>query len=93
MIYCLARRCLRRGGYTSLMFAAANGNCDVISLLLPNKAEANAEAHRGQIALHNATTEGRTVAVSLLLSHAANVNARTENGPTSLSQRRKGTVV
>jgi len=73
---------------TALHRAAANGQSEVVKLLLARKADANAKMHygrhKGATPLFDAARSGNTEVVRLLISAGALVNAATEDGVTPL---------
>jgi hypothetical protein len=76
------------GGATPLHLAAMEGHKDVAELLLANKAEVNARAHKlvtGETPLNWAAVYGHKDVAELLLANGADVNARDGLGMTPLS--------
>ena len=61
---------------TALHWAAFKGRADMVSLLLENGADANAETWLGLTPLHAAAVGGNTNVVKLLLARQAKVDAR-----------------
>jgi hypothetical protein len=71
-------------GVPPLQTAAANGEMNVVELLLANKADVNARDNTGGTALDEALIYGHQDVVELLLAHNADVNARDNDGTTPL---------
>jgi ankyrin repeat protein len=71
-------------GVLPLQTAAANGEMNVLELLLDNKADVNAKDNTGGTALGEALIYGHKDVVELLLAHNADVNARDNDGTTPL---------
>src|SRR5690606_7406512 len=69
----------RLGGYTPLMFAARNGNSEIIAALLDAGARVDAATTNGTTPLMFAAASGSVEAVETLMAAGAEVNA-TENG-------------
>jgi hypothetical protein len=69
-------------GWTPLHTAAANGETDIVRLLLERGARRNATDAQGMTPLHRAATRGRHDAVNELLRFGAHVNVRSKNGKT-----------
>ncbi len=69
--------------FTLLMDAAEKGKPDIVSILLQNGADSNAETHIGRTALIFAAKNGNIKSIDLLIKHGANIKhsyAATENG-------------
>ena len=64
--------------------AAANGNVEIINVLLDHGASVNAEDHRGWTALFFACQDGHLPAIRLLLQRGADIHARTSTGVSCL---------
>jgi ankyrin repeat protein len=71
-------------GAPPLHTAAANGEKDVVELLLAHQADVNARDDTGGTALDAALIYGHKDVVELLLAHNADVNARDKDGTTPL---------
>jgi len=73
---------------TALHRAAANGNVDIVKLLIEKKADVNTKMpsgrHKGATPLFDAARSGSAEVVRLLLAGGAVVDAPTENGVTPL---------
>jgi ankyrin repeat protein len=75
---------LDQEGYTALSVAVSNGCPDtVLKLLLRGKADVNATAMGGYMALHFAARSDRRSAARLLVRAKANVRAKTGSGCTA----------
>jgi ankyrin repeat protein len=72
----------RRGGATPLMYAAALGSLDTMTLLIDKGADVNARSTGGATALMWAATD--LAKIRLLLDRGADVNAVSERGRTVL---------
>ena len=72
----------RRGGATPLMFAAAFGSLETMTLLIDKGADVNARTTGGATALMWAATD--LAKIRLLLDRGADVNAVSERGRTVL---------
>lgn len=72
------------GGYTSLIFAARNGNIKVAKILLDCGADINSIDNEGSTALIIASSTGSEEIVKLLLERGANVNISNNQGATAL---------
>ena len=74
-------------GQTALMYAAENGQMDVVRYLISNGADVNAQAKdfflRGT-ALIYATSSNRLDVIEYLIENGADVNATTKNKETAL---------
>ncbi|KAE9385780.1 ankyrin, partial [Gymnopus androsaceus JB14] len=57
--------------YTPLMIAAEIGHLDVVSVLIEEGANVNAQSEDGSTALRQASQEGHLEIVKLLLNHGA----------------------
>ena len=72
----------------ALIFAASNGQVEMVQLLLERGANVNYTDHRlmsdGYSALHWAATKGRESTVSLLLQHGADRSLKSTDGLTAL---------
>lgn len=71
-------------GNVPLIWAARNGHCLAVQLLLDKGAEIGAENHEGVTALYWASNNGHAAAVELLLKRGANCKPRDKVGWTSL---------
>ena len=71
-------------GATPLMFAAAEGDAEIVKFLLDQKADPHASNAGGETALHLAAQYGRGVVVELLINAKADVNALTREAKTPL---------
>ena len=72
------------GGYTALHRAAADGDEDVLTLLLENGADPNAATNYGLTPLHSAIAAVRPAAVRMLLARGANPHQALSHGLTPL---------
>ncbi|HEV2474344.1 MAG TPA: ankyrin repeat domain-containing protein [Chthonomonadales bacterium] len=66
-------------GDTPLMFAASNGDTNMVRLLLDHRADVNARGFSGVTAISNAAAENRSAIVLMLIQKGANMNAVTEH--------------
>ena len=73
---------LERGGGTPLMSAAANGNIELLNLLLKYGADPDSPGDGKATALMSAT--GHTEIFKILVNHGANIHARDNYGRTVL---------
>jgi ankyrin repeat protein len=73
-----------RDARTALMFAAANGNTEIVKLLLDAGAKINATDSAGSTALHWAADRGQADVVRQLLAARAPVDLETKRGLTPL---------
>jgi uncharacterized protein len=71
-------------GLTPLMAASANGQNDIVKILLENGADANAKGKEGVTALMLAAINNRTCVAETLINNGADVNAVRDNGSTAL---------
>ncbi len=72
-------------GAQPLHFAAANGDVELVKLLLDRGAEINAATQDGWTALHFACLRGDEGLVKLLLDRGVDVNTKTTSGVSALS--------
>lgn len=72
------------GGFTALHRAAADGDLDLISLLLKAGADVQATSNYGLTPLHNAVAANHPDAVETLLQHGASPHVGLKNGLTPL---------
>jgi ankyrin repeat protein len=92
----IVKKLLARGaaldtpGWTPLIYAATNGQIEVMRYLLDAGADINAVAPNGTTALMMAVRGGHAAAVDLLLSRGADVNKRNDSGATALAWARRG---
>jgi ankyrin repeat protein len=77
----------------SLLYASANGHCDILNVLLPllNPTLVNQSNEEGNTPLHWAALNGQTNAVKLLLQHGADPVKRNNAGlsPATLADMRE----
>ncbi|MGA2775841.1 MAG: ankyrin repeat domain-containing protein, partial [Candidatus Omnitrophota bacterium] len=71
---------------TALIFAATNGNKEIVELLLSKGADVNAKANNGETALMSTAETNKKEIVKLLLSKGADVNIKSDIGETALSK-------
>ncbi len=76
---------LRLAGVDALMGASMNGNCEVVQLLLDNKALVNQQDAQGKTALMYASQGGFVPVAELLLSRGSRMEIRDQFGRTSLT--------
>ena len=77
-------------GWTPLIYAATGGHDAVVTYLLTEGANVNAESPNGTSALMMAVREGKGSTVTLLIARGANVNQRNQNGATALTWAQRG---
>lgn len=77
-------------GWTPLLYAATGGHAAMITYLLAEGANINAQSPNGTTALMMAIREGKGPAVTLLMAKGADVNKRNQNGATALSWAMRG---
>jgi ankyrin repeat protein len=71
-------------GKTAAMHAAANGQTEILKLLIANKAQIEDKDEDGMTALMHAAANGHTEAVQFLIDKKADLDARTGNRSTAL---------
>ncbi len=71
-------------GWTVLMYAARDGQLEIVRTLLDGRAKVDAVAPRGITALMVAAQRGHVEIVKLLLAKRAFINARNDNDNTAL---------
>ena len=71
-------------GWTSLLWASANGHKSTVKLLLDHGADVNLKNNNGGTALIRASRRGHESAVKLLLEYGADVNLRNKYDDTPL---------
>ena len=79
-----------RGGHTSLMFAAAVNQDELVDVVVQHGADVNTANEAGQTALMAAAASGYTRVVELLLTRGAMVDTRAKDGKTALLLAREG---
>jgi serine/threonine-protein phosphatase 6 regulatory ankyrin repeat subunit A len=70
--------------YTPLHAACANGQINVVRLLLDYGVEVDAVSAQGNTSLHVACLNGQDMVASELIAHGASVNARNHKGQVNL---------
>ena len=75
-------------GATPLSVAVANGDKEIVELLIANGADVNAKTNLGRAPLHEAAG-GRKDVAELLIAEGADVNAKAEDGETPLDWAEK----
>lgn len=73
------------GKKTALMYSAANGHVELMTLLLERGAEIDAKKILGQTALNHAIRAGQTEAVRVLLKFSASMTIATNDGFSALA--------
>ena len=73
-----------KDGWTPLLWAAYNGNAEVISVLLQAGADVNAKKNNGDTPLLSAVLRENIELISVLLKRGADVNAKDDDGRTPL---------
>ena len=71
-------------GWTSLMYAAWNGETEIAEILLNYNADANVRDRYGRTALHKAAYYGHDIIVYLLLKNNADYTLKGRSGKTAL---------
>jgi ankyrin repeat protein len=74
----------KRGVFTPLVLAAAEGNIHIVDALLISGADLNAKTKAGFTALMVAALGGYTEIMRVLLEEGANANAQNDQGETAL---------
>ena len=72
-----------------MIWAASQGNSDVLALLLKNGADINAQDDMGYSALSEAVSVRSPESVKLLLNEGANPELKDKDGNTASSQGKK----
>jgi ankyrin repeat protein len=82
-------------GTTLLMLASANGNVNMVKLLLSNGAAVDAQDDSGTTALIYASWKGKTDVVKTLIENGANISTATNDGRTALgvAQQTKNSAI
>jgi ankyrin repeat protein len=77
-------------GWTPLIYASTGGHDAVVTFLLDQGANINAESANGTTALMMAAREGKGRTVDLLVKRGADVNHRNENNVSALDWAKRG---